>query len=363
MTLSISPIAAAVDVFAPLDAATVTSHFSHKSERALYPDQAAVENDNDDDADVEEEEKAFPAAPVYATAAAADNQTSGRKSRKHVRFDEADVLEFEPSAWTATVASDSIPVGMSNTLRRRTRRRLDSFENERCLWRVRREEFMEHGYLEPDERLEILESAGLSPAVLSHVEKETIRINRERWESNEYDLMYQFGLGEVPVMEMSDDEHENEDDDVLFLTTPDSHDDDDCGLMQLDDSDDCGSESNQGDGFYYSARNVLADAEVRFAMEEMDAYDTRRYEELNVDYAVDCILGDDSDSTADENNELPYAKDSFESPLSFPLPEMMSSSPTDVSAASECMIVSCSPLRAAAHASVLATGEPKMFRI
>lgn len=197
-------------------------------------------------------------------------------------------------------------VGMSNTLRRRTRRRLDSFENERCLWcvtgpvvinwclqeaqkwshwlitarqhrRVRREEYMEHGYLEPDERLEILERARLSPAVLSHVEKETIRINRERWESNEYDLMYQFGLGEVPVMEMSDDE--NELDDVLFLTTPDSH-DDDCGLMQLDDSDDCGSESNQGDGFYYSARNVLADAEVRYAMEEMDAYDTRCYEEV-----------------------------------------------------------------------------------
>lgn len=110
MTLSISPIAAAVDVFTPLDAATVTSHFSHKSERSLYPDVAAIEGNDDD----KEEEKAFPAAPLYATAAAADNQTGGRKSRKHVRFDEADVLEFEPSAWTATVASDGIPVRSFN---------------------------------------------------------------------------------------------------------------------------------------------------------------------------------------------------------------------------------------------------------
>ncbi|TYZ67454.1 hypothetical protein PybrP1_011387 [[Pythium] brassicae (nom. inval.)] len=361
MTLSISPIAAAVDVFAPLDAATIIGHLGQKSGRSVYPDHTTTDDDDDD-----KDTKAHR-APSYTgdaeALAVADNQSDARRSRKHVRFDEADVLEFEPSAWTATVASDGIPVGMSNTLRRRTRRRLDSFENERCLWRVRREEYMEHGYLEPDERLEILESAGLSAAVLSHVEKETIRINRERWESNEYDLMYQFGLGEVPVMEMSEDEGDGNDDedDVLFLATPDSH-DEDCGLMQLDDSDDCGSESNQGDGFYYSARNVLADAEVRFAMEEMDAYDTRRYEELNVDYAVDCILGDDSDSAADENNELPYAKDSFESPLSFALPEM-SSSPTDVSAASECMIVSCSPLRAGAHAAVLVSGEPKMFRI
>jgi len=59
-----------------------------------------------------------------------------------------------------------------------------------------------------------------------------------------------------------------------------------------------------------------------------------------VDYAADCILGDD-DGNSDENNELPYAKDSFESPISFALSEM-SSSPTDVSSAAECMIVSCS---------------------
>lgn len=145
--------------------------------------------------------------------------------------------------------------------------------------RVRREEYMEHGYLEPDERLEILENAGHSAAVISHVEKETIRINRERWESNEYDLMYQYGLGEVPVMEMSDDEN----DDLLFLSpVGDSGDEADaCNMMQIDHDDgDCASASNQDEAFYYSARNVLVDAEVRFTMEEIDAYDTRRYDEV-----------------------------------------------------------------------------------
>lgn len=133
---------------------------------------------------------------------------------------------------------------------------------------------MEHGYIEPDERLDILENAGHSISVISHVEKETIRINRERWESNEYDLMYQYGLGEVPVMEMSDDE----DEDMMFLAQQDSA-DEDCGMMmEVDDS--CSDSNNQDESFYYSSRSVLVDAEVRFAMEEMDAYDTRRYEEV-----------------------------------------------------------------------------------
>lgn len=133
---------------------------------------------------------------------------------------------------------------------------------------------MEHGYLEPDERLDILESAGHSISVISYVEKETIRINRERWESNESDLMYQWGLGEVPVMEMSEDE----DEDMLLLAQQDSADEDCDMMMQVDDS--CSDSNNQDESFYYSSRNVLVDAEVRFAMEEMDAYDTRRYEEV-----------------------------------------------------------------------------------
>lgn len=137
--------------------------------------------------------------------------------------------------------------------------------------RVSREEYMEHGYLEPEERLDILENAGHSVSIISHVEKETFRINRERWESNEYDMLYQYGLGEVPMLDM-DDEHE-----AMFLgqqysNNNNAEDENEDVVMQTDEMED--------ENYYYSSRNVLVDAEVRFAMEEMDAYDTRRYEEV-----------------------------------------------------------------------------------
>jgi len=244
-----------------------------------YSDAELKTETNQDPQDADDEKEDAESAVEEVNQAQTQTQedstaTEHTKSKKNVRFDAADVLEFEPSAWTATVSSDGIPVGMSGTLRRRTRQRLDSYENERCLCRVRREEYMEHGYLEPDERLDILESAGHSISVISHVEKETIRINRERWESNEYDLMYQYGLGEVPVMEMSEDE----DEEMMFLAQQDSADEDIDMMMQIDDISD--ESSNQEENYYYSSRNVLVDAEVRFAMEEMDAYDTRRYEEV-----------------------------------------------------------------------------------
>lgn len=216
---------------------------------------------------------------------------------------------------------------MSTSVRRRTRRRLDSFEDERELQRVDRQMYMEFGYLEPDERLDILENAGHSLSVLSHVENENVRINRERWESNEYDLMYQYGLGEVPVMEMSDDDEMA----VGDLTADDA-------MMCLDDSDD-------GE-YFFNSRNLLVDADVRYAMEEMDAYDVnpRLYEDLSVDYASDCILGDDDDS--DESNELPYGEDSFDTPIdaseaAVDSPVEMSSSPSDVADGSSCLLAAC----------------------
>lgn len=349
---SVSPAALVVAVSLPeiADCGKMASYSDAEPKTKKNQDPQDADEEEEDQVENEKEnaESAVEEVNQAQTQAQEDSAaTEQSKSKKHVRFDAADVLEFEPSAWTATVSSDGVPVGMSGTLRRRTRQRLDSYENERCLCRVRREEYMEHGYLEPDERLEILENAGHSISVISHVEKETIRINRERWESNEYDLMYQYGLGEVPVMEMSDDE----DEDMMFLAHQDSADEDIGMMMQIDDSSD---ECNQEESYYYSSRNVLVDAEVRFAMEEMDAYDTRRYEELHVDYAADCILGDDDDNT-DENNELPYAKDSFESPLSFALSEM-SSSPTDVSSAAECMIVSCSSRNSKAGAAAFGGG-------
>lgn len=242
-------------------------------------------------------------------------QDAPQATTKHVRFDSADVVEFEPTMWTATVSSEGVPLGMSTDVRRRSKRPLDTYESERAAQRVAREEYMEFGYLEPEERLDILENAGHTISLINHVERETLRINRERWESNEYDLMYQYGLGEVPLME---DE-----------------------MMQQDDGDDVMhvDDSSEDDFFFGgSSRNMSVDADMRFAMEDMDAYDainTHTYDDLSVDYASDCILGDNDSS--DENNELPYAMDSFDSPLSCDLLEM-GTSPSDVSVPSDCML-------------------------
>ncbi|KAE9342423.1 hypothetical protein PF008_g10171 [Phytophthora fragariae] len=267
-------------------------------------------------------------------AAVADAQ---QPAKKRVRFNVADVVEFEPTMWTATVSSEGVPLGMSFDVRRRTRRPLDTYESERVTQRVDRQEYMELGYLEPEERLDILENAGHSISIISHVERETLRINRERWESNEYDLMYQYGLGEVPLMEDGDMEmvmHQEDGDDI----------------MHVDDSSD--------EDFFFGggSRSMIVDSEVRFAMEDMDAYDainTRTYDDLSIDYASDCILGDDESS--DENNELPYAVDSFDSPLSCDLLEM-GTSPSDVSGSSDCMLAaataaSCAQSAAAATSS------------
>lgn len=127
---------------------------------------------------------------------------------------------------------------------------------------------MELGYLEPEERLDILEHSGHTTTILSHAEKESIRINRERWESNEYDLMYQYALGEVPILESDDDEE-------MILAQIDTSDDE--PMLLLSNQDDDYMVSGADD---YFARSALVDAEVRYAMEEMDSYDTRKYEEV-----------------------------------------------------------------------------------
>ncbi|KAG1690514.1 hypothetical protein DVH05_028018 [Phytophthora capsici] len=257
-------------------------------------------------------------------------------AKKRVRFDVADVVEFEPTMWTATVSSEGVPLGMSVDVRRRSKRPLDSYESERVSQRVDRQEYMEYGYLEPEERLDILENAGHSISIISHVERDTLRINRERWESNEYDLMYQYGLGEVPLMEDGDMEMHQEDGD---------------DIMHVDDSSD--------DDFFFggSSRNMLVDADVRFSMEDMDAYDainTRTYDDLSIDYASDCILGDNESS--DENNELPYAVDSFDSPLSCDLLEM-GTSPTDVSGSTDCILAAANVTSCAQSAVATSTSS------
>ncbi|RLN51242.1 hypothetical protein BBJ28_00015675 [Nothophytophthora sp. Chile5] len=273
--------------------------------------------EEDTDSSSNQNAKQQEAEQEAGVASAEEAATEQPPTKKSVHFDVADVVEFEPTMWTATVSSEGVPLGMSVNVRRRTKRPLESYESERAAQRVNRQEYMELGYLEPDERLDILENAGHAISIISHVERETLRINRERWESNEYDLMYQYGLGEAPLME---------DGDMEMMPQRDEGDDD----MHVDDSSE--------DDFFFGTRNMLVDSEVRFAMEDMDAYDAihpRSYDELSVDYASDCILGDDESS--DETNELPYAADSFDSPLSFDLLEM-GSSPSDVSAPSECML-------------------------
>ncbi|GMF12077.1 unnamed protein product [Phytophthora lilii] len=279
-----APLAEAAAPPSPVEPATVT-----KQKTVEGPQEPQSEAPCEEDA-VDSHEAAPASQQVAVAAESADVQPP---AKKRVRFDHADVVEFDPTMWTATVSSEGVP-------------------------RVDRQEYMELGYLEPEERLDILENAGHSISIISHVERETLRINRERWESNEYDLMYQYGLGEVPLME---------DGDMEMLQQEDGDD-----IMHVDDSSD--------DDFFFggSSRNMLVDSEVRFAMEDMDAYDainTRTYDDLSIDYASDCILGDDESS--DENNELPYAVDSFDSPLSCDLLEM-GTSPSDVSGSSDCML-------------------------
>lgn len=253
------------------------------------------------------------------------NQMEHEKEKKwNVRFQDADIVEFEPTVWTATICSGGVPLGMSVDVRKRTRRRLDSFEGERRTQRIDRQEYMEHGYLEPDERLDILENAGHSVSAMNLVEKEVTRINRERWESNEYDLHYQYGLGEVAMLE--DDEEED------IIGNPLSYFDD------LEQSDIMMADYDDDDYYQNNSRSMLVDAEVRYAMEEMDCYDdNQKFDPYRVDYADDdCILGATQNvGNPEDNDRLPYE----------PLDESaLSSSPSDVSVAgaSECMIVSCS---------------------
>jgi hypothetical protein len=177
---------------------------------------------------------------------------------------------------------------------------------------------MENGYIEPEERLDILEGAGHSVSAINLVEKEVNRINRERWESNEYDLHYQYGLGEMPLLEEEDDEIE----DSLY------------GFVDEDEEADIVMKDYEGLDYYNSSRSMLMDAEVRFAMEEIDCYDNTKYSTLCVDYGDECTLGSSS-----EHSTLSYE------PLDVSGTDDLSSSPSDISTtptSTDCMIVSCS---------------------
>lgn len=97
---------------------------------------------------------------------------------------------------------------MSGKERSRVRRRLDSFEIERKVARVTRENYMQDGYIEPEERQLILGNSGQSLDTISRVEREMSLIIDRRKESNETD----FGtiLGMIMATSGDDDEEEEE---------------------------------------------------------------------------------------------------------------------------------------------------------
>lgn len=116
MTLSVSPIAAATlaPSFELSDAAILSGPLSKCDASPQHSN-----NDDDDSMDAEtasESEKESDSDSVNQTSAASPPASPVQRSSKHVCFDVADVLEFEPSAWTATVSSDGIPVRPARVL-------------------------------------------------------------------------------------------------------------------------------------------------------------------------------------------------------------------------------------------------------
>ncbi|TMW68862.1 hypothetical protein Poli38472_001018 [Pythium oligandrum] len=155
-----------------------------------------------------------------------------KKKRRRVSFEAADIVEFEPTVFTTSVTSGGIPVGMSLQERSRSRRRLDSWEQEREDVRVGRENYMEHGYLDPTERELILSNAGCGEQSMASVEAEVNQIILHRRESNELDYEYLYGLvsiGEEGNHELEGDEEEDDEEEeieeVQLLNQPMEEDD------------------------------------------------------------------------------------------------------------------------------------------
>ncbi|EEY60341.1 uncharacterized protein PITG_12747 [Phytophthora infestans T30-4] len=130
------------------------------------------------------------------------------KKRRRVFFECADIVEFEPTVYTTSVTSGGVPVGLSLNERSRSRRRLDSFEIERANDRVGRQNYMEEGYLDPQEREVILNNAGCEEPVIASVEAEVNAIIQNRRESNEIDFDFMYGSSEMEEDEDGEEETE-----------------------------------------------------------------------------------------------------------------------------------------------------------
>jgi len=119
--------------------------------------------------------------------------------------------------------------------------------------RIARQDYMEHGYLDPEERQEMVMAAGHIASNVDAAEQEAQRITRERIESNEDDYSFHIGLGEAYLLNEEPTEYiEEEDDEYEQLSSDLIMEDED---RKLDD------------------RN----AEVCFAMEEIDSNAISQY--------------------------------------------------------------------------------------
>ncbi|KAG3102067.1 hypothetical protein PI124_g7261 [Phytophthora idaei] len=147
--------------------------------------------------------------------AVATGEQRPNKKRRRVSFECADIVEFEPTVYTTSVTSGGVPVGLSLNERSRSRRRLDSFEMERANDRVGRQNYMEEGYLDPQEREIILNNAGCDEPVIALVEAEVNAIIQNRRESNEIDVDFMYGSSEMEDYEDEVEEEEAEESNVL----------------------------------------------------------------------------------------------------------------------------------------------------
>ncbi|RHY30519.1 hypothetical protein DYB32_004254 [Aphanomyces invadans] len=154
-----------------------------------------------------------PVSPVDRITAKSPNHAAfvdPKKELKRVRsvgFEGADIVEFEPTIFTTTVTSGGVPVLLV------------------CL-RVCRQNYMEEGYLDPDERATILGNAGCEASSFETVEAELNLIIAHRRESNEMDVQCIYGLGEYGMEDsevpdaVHDDDADSSDDEGLPGPSP-----------------------------------------------------------------------------------------------------------------------------------------------
>ncbi|KAG1709839.1 hypothetical protein DVH05_016854 [Phytophthora capsici] len=161
----------------------------------------------DDQIDNDDENVERRANGITSESATAEQRPN--KKRRRVSFECADIVEFEPTVYTTSVTSGGVPVGLSLNERSRSRRRLDSFELERANVRVGRQNYMEEGYLDPQEREIILNNAGCKEPVIASVEAEVNTIIQHRRESNEIDFDFMYGSSEMEGDEESEDAEAN----------------------------------------------------------------------------------------------------------------------------------------------------------